>query len=145
MVDSKLLASVSTPSFFGSNLAEKILVGSSGASGFTRNQPEITFIYPNKVLQTIYDISVPMDTSNVRQIEVSYIVSTDGSTLLTDANGNIIRDQSPMNNPKVTLNPPRQGLYGFVVKILATSDNSTPKKVTVMANGCQRSSRILKK
>jgi len=44
------------------------------------------------------------------------------------------------NNPKVTLNPPRQGLYGFVVKILATSDNSTPKRVTVMANGCQRSS-----
>ena len=135
-----MVASVSSQQSLSGDLAKAISVGGSGVSSFVTNQPEITFSYPNQFLQTLFDISVSTDTSNVRQIEVTYIASQDGSTLLTDARGNIIRDQSPANNPKITLSPPREGVYGFNVRILATNDNIIPKRVTVVANGCQKSS-----
>ncbi len=139
-----MVASVTSKQSADINLATKIAAGSSGIN-FQAAQPEITFLYNTRFVQTLNDVSVPTDKSNVGQIELTYVASPDGTTLLTDAKGNVVRDQSPLNNPKIVLNPPREGIYGFNVKILATNDNLPPKRVTVIAHGCQKSSMCLNK
>ena len=141
LVDNNVLASVTSRQSMSGDLTRAISVNSSGVNSFLVNQPEITFLYPNRFVQTLFDIAVPTERSNVRQIETTYISSRDGSTLLTDANGNIVRDRSPLNSPKIALSPPREGIFGFNVRILTTNDNQIPTKVTVIANGCQKSSR----
>lgn len=141
LTDRSIVASVTSVESFLSDLAQSIAPGSAGVSSFTSTQPEITFLYGVQHVETLYDIRVPIQNSNTRQIEISYIVSPDGSTLLTDSKGNIIKNQSPINDPTVVLDPPLEGIYGFKVKILSTSDNGIPKNVTVVANGCQKSSK----
>ena len=135
-----MVASVTSADSLSNNLAAQIAPGSNGASSFTTPQPEITFLYPTRFVQSLYDISVPTQNSNVRQIETTYIASPDGSSLLTDTNGNVIRDRSAINDPSIVFATPREGLYGFKVKILSTSDGAVPKSVKVIANGCQKSS-----
>jgi hypothetical protein len=141
LADSTKVASVTSEQAASSDLASQIFEGSSGVRSFVKAQPVITFMYPTRYLQTLYDVLVPMDKSNVRQIEATYLTSPNGLTLLTDSSGNVVRDQSPMNNPRITMSPPREGLYGFNVKILATSDSANPTGVIVIANGCQKSSK----
>ncbi|CAF0925338.1 unnamed protein product [Rotaria sordida] len=140
LADRSLMASVTSPDSNISDLAPQIVSGSTGVSSFISAQPEITFLYGTQHVQTLYDIRVPTENSNVRQIETSYIALPDGSKLLTDSKGDVIRNLSPLNDPTVKLDPPREGIYGFKVKVLSTSDNSTPRNVTVIANGCQKSS-----
>lgn len=136
-----MLSSVTSQQSLAYDLARMITVGSGGASAFLITQPEITFMYPNQYTQTFHEIYVPVEGSNVRQIEVTYIASYDGRTLLSDSTGNVIRDRSIMNNPRMLLNPPREGVSGFNLRIIGTADNKVPQKVTVVANGCQRSSK----
>ena len=124
-----------------SDLASQIVPGSAGVSSFTSIQPEIVFLYHIQYIQTLYDIRVPTENSNVRQIEISYFTLPDGFTLLTDSKGVVIKNQSPLNDPKIILDPPQEGIYGFKLKVLSTSDNAIPKNVTVIANGCQKSSK----
>jgi hypothetical protein len=143
LINQNLIASASSPHSLSGDLSRQISAGSSGVSSFLTTQPEVTFIYPNQFVQTLYDVNVPIEKSNVRQIQTTYIASPDGSTLLTDSKGNVISHQSPMNNPKITLNSPQERIYGFTVKILATSDNSIPRNVTMTATGCQKSSKKL--
>ncbi|CAF4894723.1 unnamed protein product [Rotaria sp. Silwood1] len=140
LVDQSIVASVTSSESFMSDLASKIVSGSTGVSSFTSTQPEITFLYGTQYVQTLYDIRVPTENSNVRQIETTYIALPDGSTLLTDSKGNVISNRSPLNEPTVIIDPSREGIYGFKVKILSTSDNSIPRNVVVIANGCQKSS-----
>jgi hypothetical protein len=143
LVNASLLASVTSQQTFATDLPNRISVDSSGVSSFFEERPEITFLFMDRFVQSIQEISVPTDNSSVRQIAVTYIASKDGSTLMTDSRGNVITDQSPLNNPRITMNPSREGVYGFILRILATSDNATPKGVRVRANGCQRSSEII--
>ncbi|CAF1225499.1 unnamed protein product, partial [Adineta ricciae] len=89
----------------------------------------------------VSDVSVQVNatgrsSSNVAQIEVSYLNVNRSDLLGTDGTKVVLR--SSLNDPTIVEQSMRCGILGVNVKILRTSDQQAPKAVRVMVEGCYK-------